>query len=49
MGLVFLFFLVYRIYVKLARIEQKLIQTVREIALREDWKGKQTQNSKTKS
>lgn len=48
MGLVFLFFLVYRIYVKLARIEQKLIQTVREIAMREDWKGKQTQNSTTK-
>ncbi len=35
MGLVFLFFVVYRMYVKLERIEQKLTKTIQEIALRE--------------
>jgi len=37
MGLVFLFFLVYRIYVKLERVEQKLTRTIQELALRDDW------------
>ena len=35
MGLVFLLFLVYRIYVKLERVEQKLTKTIQELALRE--------------
>ena len=39
MGLVFLFFVVYRIYVKLERIEQKMVKTVQEIALRDNWKA----------
>jgi len=40
MGLVFLFFVVYRIYLKLERIEQNLTKTIQEIALREDWMSK---------
>ncbi len=40
MGLVFLFFVVYRMYVKLERIEQKLTKTIQEIALRQDWDKK---------
>lgn len=40
MGLVFLFYVVYRIYVKLERIEQKLTKTIQEIALRQDWDKK---------
>ena len=35
MGLVFLYFLAYRMYVKIGRIEQKLTKTVQELALRE--------------
>ena len=35
MGLVFLFFVVYRIYVKLERVEQKLTKMIQELALRE--------------
>ena|SRR6476620_6080746 len=35
MGLVFLFFVAYRIYVKLERVEQKLTKTIQELALRE--------------
>ncbi len=37
MGLVFLFFLVYRMYVKLERIEQNLIKAIQELALRDNW------------
>lgn len=40
MGLVFLFFVVYRMYVKLENIEQKLTKTIQEIALRQDWDKK---------
>lgn len=35
MAIVFLFFVVYRIYVKLERIEQKLTKAVQELALRD--------------
>lgn len=38
MGLVFVMFVVYRMYIKLERIEQTLTKTVQDIALREDWK-----------
>jgi|SRR5437867_2385441 len=38
MGLVFLFFIVYRIYVKLESVEQKLIKTIQQLALKENWK-----------
>ena len=37
MGLVFVLFVVYRIYVKLERVEQKLVKTIQELALKEDW------------
>ena len=37
MAMVFLFFLVYRIYAKLERMEQMLTKTIREMALREPW------------
>jgi len=40
MGLVFLFFLVYRMYVRLERIEQKLVKTIQDIALQQDWKNR---------
>jgi hypothetical protein len=40
MGLVFLFFIVYRLYVKLDRIEQVLTKTIQDAALREDWKSR---------
>lgn len=40
MGLVFLFFIVYRMYVKIERIEQKLTKTIQEVALREEWTSK---------
>ena|SRR5215475_2038249 len=36
MGLVFLYFIVYRIYTKLDRIERKLTKVVQEVALRDD-------------
>jgi len=46
MGLVFLYFLAYRIYVKIGRVEQKLTKTVQELALREaDMATKGTKNS----
>ena len=37
MALVFLYFIVYRVYVKLERIEQSLTKVVQELALRGDW------------
>ena len=40
MGLVFLFFVVYRLYIKLERIEHTLIKTIQDMALREDWKNR---------
>ena len=40
MGLVFLLFVVYRIYVKLERVEQKLVKAIQELALKEDWQKK---------
>jgi len=40
MGLVFLFFIVYRMYVKIERIEQKLTKTIQEFALRDQWTSK---------
>ena len=46
MGLVFVYFLAYRIYVKIGRVEQKLTKTVQELALREgDMATKGTKNS----
>jgi hypothetical protein len=41
MAIVFLFFIVYRIYVRLERIEQKLTRTIQELALRDDWASQQ--------
>ena len=35
MGLVFLYFITYRMYVKIGRVEQKLTKTVQELALRD--------------
>ena len=40
MGLVFVLFVVYRIYVKLERVEQNLIKTIQELALKENWDKK---------
>jgi hypothetical protein len=40
MGLVFLFFIVYRMYVKVGRIEQNLMKTIQELALRDQWTSK---------
>ncbi len=40
MALVFLFFVVYRIWLKLERIEQNLTKAIQELALREDWPTK---------
>ena len=37
MALVFLYFVVYRIYVKLERIEQNLTKAIQELALRDNW------------
>jgi small membrane protein len=37
MALVFLYFVVYRIYVKLERIEQNLSKAIQELALRDNW------------
>src|SRR6516162_7407387 len=37
MAIVFLFFVVYRIYVKIERMEHKLTKTIQELALRDDW------------
>ena len=41
MGLVFLYFLAYRIYVKIGRVEQKLTKTIQELALRDNWNSRQ--------
>ena len=38
MVIVFLFFLVYRMYVRMEGIQQKLALVVRELALRDHWK-----------
>ena len=38
MVIVFLFFLVYRMYVRMEAIQQKLAVVVQEFALRDDWK-----------
>jgi hypothetical protein len=40
MCLVFLFFIVYRMYVKIERIEQKMTKTIQEFALRDQWTSK---------
>jgi len=40
MALVFVVFVVYRMYVKLERIEQIITKTVQDIALHEDWKSR---------
>lgn len=40
MALVFLFFIVYRMYVKIERIEQNLTKTIQEFALRDQWTSK---------
>jgi hypothetical protein len=45
MALVFLFFIVYRIYVKLERIEQSLTKAIQELALRDQWMPKQSTDS----
>ena len=37
MAIVFLFFLVYRIYVKLERIEQNLTKAIQQLALEDHW------------
>ena len=37
MAIVFLFFVMYRIYAKLERIEQNLTKTIQELALRDQW------------
>jgi len=37
MALVFLFFVVYRMYVKMERMEHKLTKTIQELALKENW------------
>jgi hypothetical protein len=43
MVIVFLFFIVYRIYVRLDQIERKLTRAVQELALRDDWAGKRSE------
>jgi hypothetical protein len=42
MAIVFLFFVVYRTYVKMQRIEQKLTKTIQELALRDGWQDKRS-------
>jgi hypothetical protein len=37
MGLVFLFFVVYRMYLRVGQIEHNLTKTIQELALRDDW------------
>jgi hypothetical protein len=37
MCLVFLFFVAYRIYVKIEDMDQKLTRTIQELALRDEW------------
>ena len=43
MAIVFLFFVVYRIYAKLERMEQNLVRTIQELALRDDWRNNQSE------
>jgi small membrane protein len=38
MAMVFLFFLLYRVYVKLERLDQKMTGIIQELALRENWR-----------
>ena len=38
MAVVFMFFMLYRIYVKLERLEQRITTLVQDIALREHWR-----------
>ena len=40
MVLVFLFFIVYRMYVKLDRLEQTVVKAIQDLALREKWKDR---------
>ena len=47
-ALVFLFFLVYRMYVRLESLEQKLTIVVQELALRGDWRSP-PDNDRTKN
>ena len=44
MGLVFLFFVVYRIYVKMESVEQKLTKTIQELALKDRQKDSRPRN-----
>jgi len=37
MAIVFLFFVVYRIYVKIEGMQQELTRTIQELALRDQW------------
>ncbi len=41
MGLVFVFFVAYRIWAKLERLEQQLAAVVQKLALQEDWRAKE--------
>jgi hypothetical protein len=43
MAIVFLFFVVYRTYAKLERVEKKLTMAIQELALRDDWMNKHSQ------
>ena len=45
MAIVFLFFMFYRIYVRVERMDQKLGKTIQELALREDWSKKEKTGS----
>jgi len=40
MGLVFVLFMVYRIYVKLERVEKNVTKMVQDLALKDDWMTK---------
>jgi len=44
MGLVFLFFVAYRIYVKMESVEQKLTKTIQELALKDRQKESRSRN-----
>ena len=37
MALVFLFFVVYRLYVKVERMNQKVTKTIQDLALKDEW------------
>jgi hypothetical protein len=45
MAIVFLFFVMYRIYVKLERIEQNLTKTIQELALKDQWMDRTRRSS----